>query len=286
MGLRKRGKIWHCEWQIGGRRVAETTGTTDREAAQEYHDRIKAELWRQQKLGDRPQYTWNAAVLRWLAERHAKKTEADLPPGARLVEASERLRTAFEPDDWVQVPDSKIPGTQVKRYGLLAGRFVAAPIWNDVRQTVGARYQPFGELYATILRAWKASKTALSPSVHMNNVMANIVMADWHDVHVADLLRALEVLVKAGKDPAYRVILDRFEDAGGGGGMFAVSELQREQLEPLLDALRQEYGLAGQATGMTGISAALHLLLQRQWRAAFEAASAGRSAGAARRARW
>jgi hypothetical protein len=85
----------------------------------------------------------------------------------------------------VLVPEATIGGTKTKKYGKLAGLYIPGPIWNDVRQVVNHRYSPLGETYATMLKAWKVSKTALSPAVHLNNVMANIVMADWHDVLAA-----------------------------------------------------------------------------------------------------
>ena len=31
--------------------------------AQEYHDRAVAELWKQSKLGAKPRYSWNEAVV-------------------------------------------------------------------------------------------------------------------------------------------------------------------------------------------------------------------------------
>jgi hypothetical protein len=124
-------------------------------------------------------------------------------PRSRTTAAARRQgrRGAREPvphlhkDEWVRVPDATIGGTQVKKYGKLAGLYIPGPIWNDVRQVVNHRYTPLGETYATLLRAWKISKTALSPAVHLNNVMANVVMADWHDVLAADLVRALRVMV-------------------------------------------------------------------------------------------
>lgn len=51
-----------------GRQIRESTQTADRKAAQEYEDRRKAELWRQQRLGERPRYLWQQAVERWLVE--------------------------------------------------------------------------------------------------------------------------------------------------------------------------------------------------------------------------
>ena len=65
MSLYKRGGIWWIRFTTpDGRELRETTQTTDRRQAQEYHDNRKAELWRQVKLGDRPRYTWQQAVVR------------------------------------------------------------------------------------------------------------------------------------------------------------------------------------------------------------------------------
>ena len=54
MSLYKRGNIFWCEWEIGGQRVRETTGSSDRKAAQEYHDRRRSDLWRETKLDEAP----------------------------------------------------------------------------------------------------------------------------------------------------------------------------------------------------------------------------------------
>ena len=69
MALRKRGQTWWLDIATpGGHRLRRSTETTDRKAAQELHDKLKADLWRQAKLGDKPKYTWEDAALRWLNE--------------------------------------------------------------------------------------------------------------------------------------------------------------------------------------------------------------------------
>lgn len=47
----------------GGQRIRRSTGTTSKKAAQEYHDRLKNELWRVHKLGDRPRYSFEQACI-------------------------------------------------------------------------------------------------------------------------------------------------------------------------------------------------------------------------------
>lgn len=73
MSLYKRGGIWWIRFTApNGRRIRKSTGTEDKDAALEFHDRLKADLWRVKKLGERPEYTWNDAVVKWLKEKSHK----------------------------------------------------------------------------------------------------------------------------------------------------------------------------------------------------------------------
>lgn len=52
MSLRKRGNTWWIDVTTpSGQRIRESAETPDRKAAQEYHDRVKAEAWRRHKAG-------------------------------------------------------------------------------------------------------------------------------------------------------------------------------------------------------------------------------------------
>ena len=213
--------------------------------------------------------------LEWLANTQGQPN-ANRIPTDRIVEATDSLWHTFALDEWVKVPETEIPGTSVLRYGKLAGVYIPGPIWNDVRQTVSQNLRPLGEIYGEILKAWKISKTALSPAVHMNNVMANVVMADWHDVGAAHIAKALEILARQ-KDPANKIIVDRFEDAGGTIGTFSISELQREQLAPLLEQLKRDMGDAGDV-GLIGAGAAIQLALSGKYREALASLASGKAA--------
>lgn len=204
--------------------------------------------------------------LEWLAQTYAKKEGEEID--GTVVEASERLRDTFKPGEWVKVPEAEIPGTKVKKYGVLAGRYLPGPIWNDVRQ-MGGNFKPLGETYSAILRAWKSSKTALSPAVHMNNVMANFVMADWHDVTAGHVAKALRLMLS--KDEVAAEVLARYGESGGTIGTWATKELQQEQLKPMLEALEKELGIAGSVTGQVGVMSALQLALRGQFPAAWDA---------------
>jgi len=75
MPLFKRGSTWWVDVIApNGERIRRTTGTDSKTLAQEFHDNLKAELWRVSKLGDRPRRTWNDAVVRWLKEQAHKAT--------------------------------------------------------------------------------------------------------------------------------------------------------------------------------------------------------------------
>ncbi|WP_406867318.1 tyrosine-type recombinase/integrase [Paraburkholderia fungorum] len=71
MPLRKRNgsDIWHVDIRApGGERIRQSTGTANKKEAEEFHDRLKAELWRVSKLGEKQKRTWDAAALRMLKE--------------------------------------------------------------------------------------------------------------------------------------------------------------------------------------------------------------------------
>lgn len=53
----------------GGKPIQGSTGTDDKSKAQEYHDRLKTNLWDQARLGRKPEYTWNEAVVRYVGDR-------------------------------------------------------------------------------------------------------------------------------------------------------------------------------------------------------------------------
>src|SRR3989338_2137601 len=76
MALYKRNKIYWVDINHNGERLQRSTGTSDKMAAQQFHDKIKAELWHQTRLGDKPQKTWMEAVVRWLDESSHKRSLA------------------------------------------------------------------------------------------------------------------------------------------------------------------------------------------------------------------
>lgn len=60
-----------------GTLLRRSTGTSDRQKAEEYHDKLKAQLWDLARLKQKPKRTWDEAALRWLKEMAHKKSYRD-----------------------------------------------------------------------------------------------------------------------------------------------------------------------------------------------------------------
>ncbi|TXH06133.1 MAG: site-specific integrase [Nevskiaceae bacterium] len=77
MSIYRRGEIWWIRFTTpDGQRVRRSAETSDKQAAQELHDRLKAEAWRKGNLEEKPKYTWEDAVLQWLKEKGHKASLA------------------------------------------------------------------------------------------------------------------------------------------------------------------------------------------------------------------
>ena len=78
MAIRKRKTTWWIDFvSPSGERVRRSTETQDKALAQELHDRLKADVWRVNKIGDKPRRTWQEAVVRWLKEQAHKATHEE-----------------------------------------------------------------------------------------------------------------------------------------------------------------------------------------------------------------
>lgn len=74
---RSEKSAWSVDFWHNGQRFRVSTGTPDREKAQEWAERRKGDLWREGRLGERPAVSWDAAVLDWLANNQDLKSLAD-----------------------------------------------------------------------------------------------------------------------------------------------------------------------------------------------------------------
>ena len=67
MSLYRRGEWWWIDLSSDSGRVREPAWTTDKKAAQEYHEKRKSEIWRRDKLGEAEPVTWGEAVKAWMS---------------------------------------------------------------------------------------------------------------------------------------------------------------------------------------------------------------------------
>ena len=75
---RKDSSYWWIKiTAANGRRIQQSTGTADKVSASELHDKLKASLWDQDRLGIKPARSWREAVLRWIEETSDKATHQE-----------------------------------------------------------------------------------------------------------------------------------------------------------------------------------------------------------------
>jgi len=58
---------WWVRFSIGGVKIRRSAQTVDRSAAEEFETKLRADLWRQVKLGERPRHTFAQAIEHWYA---------------------------------------------------------------------------------------------------------------------------------------------------------------------------------------------------------------------------
>jgi hypothetical protein len=72
---RKDSSIWWVRFTHKGKRVQQSSGTANRDQAEEYEAKLKVSLWEQERLGAKPIYTWDEAVVRYLRETKHKASQ-------------------------------------------------------------------------------------------------------------------------------------------------------------------------------------------------------------------
>jgi integrase len=68
---------WYYKFTIKGKTVYRSTGTFNKTQAQEIADKVKAKTHDIVKLGERPRYLWQDAVIRWLSVTEKKSIDTD-----------------------------------------------------------------------------------------------------------------------------------------------------------------------------------------------------------------
>ncbi len=152
-------------------------------------------------------------------------------------------------DFTVQVPDGTVPGTGAKRYGMLAGKWVAKETMSHLSQIEESQSEAW-RMYRKAMGLWKEGKTALNPVSHVNNMLSNMTMAHFAGVgyHRADKYFA------AAKDFATKAPgIKAAKDAGLFLGTMSDAELYAT-LPDDLKALVQQQDSTASKIGRTGFN--------------------------------
>ena len=76
---RKNSQYWWYKFtDPNGNTIRKSAKTTDKRKARELADKHKAQSWDQAKLGHRPEYLWEDAVVKWVDESQKRSLEDDL----------------------------------------------------------------------------------------------------------------------------------------------------------------------------------------------------------------
>ena len=69
MSITLRGGVWHCHFFTpSGKELGDLLASGDKKQAQELHDKLKAEAWRVDQIGDLPVQNLRRVLHRWLGK--------------------------------------------------------------------------------------------------------------------------------------------------------------------------------------------------------------------------
>lgn len=78
MSITLRGGVWQCHFVTpSGKRIRQSLGTGDKKQAQELHEKLKAEAWRVDKIGELQARTFEECCIRWIREKEHKRSLDD-----------------------------------------------------------------------------------------------------------------------------------------------------------------------------------------------------------------
>jgi integrase len=168
VSLYRVGKTWYVDLAGDKGRIRRSTGTADRAQAQEYHEKLKSQIWRQARLGERPPVTWNAAVAQWLAvkprglqDRYRLKALA-IDPAVELPLASDAAQGLVT---------GLAAGTARRTWGLVSAVHRAAGLEPPKLKLPAP---PVGRTRWLTAEEWKRLRKALPP---LHRQMAEFTLA-------------------------------------------------------------------------------------------------------------
>lgn len=180
MSLYRVGETWYVDLAHDKGRIRRSTGTADKKQAQEYHDALEDQLWREAKLGDKPPVTWSQAVATWLDREDRGMPDKyrlralDIPLHEKLPFTTERVEeflwdmagATFNRTLAIIIAihnTSNIPAPKVKRRKTAPGRtrWLDAEEWKRLRKCL--------KVESPLLE--QAARFALATGLRENNVL-------------------------------------------------------------------------------------------------------------------
>jgi integrase len=158
MSLVRRGNVWHYNVTINGRKHRGSCKTEDKQQAQEFHDKLRASLWRSTVVKEKPRRTWAETLDRWLgAHEHKRSIACDSAHGRFWTDEFRRVGVKYldeiTPDFIGEIRDREVgrakqrskntagvvkPATVNRKLALLRAVMNAAHskyLWLDVKPT-------------------------------------------------------------------------------------------------------------------------------------------------------
>lgn len=169
-----------------------------------------------------------------IAYDSAEAVQAANPDAGEIIEKPSRK--AYARGTWVKVPETMIPGTGTRKFGVLAGKYVPASVWTDLDgRTSDLSYIP--KSYQDLMRIYKLSKTAWSPRTQFANALGNVFMAYFNDIPVSTVLEAANIMLLNRDTPESKKLLDQFHMDGADLGSWQQVEIRSELQQLLREAM-------------------------------------------------
>ncbi len=149
------GDIWYIDIRTKNGRIRRSAGTSDKKEAQEYHDRIKGESWRIDKLQESPRVTWGTAVKKWLSLK------------SRDLSDRYKIRAlGFDPSTYLPIPAKTVmealPNSSAGAYNRALAIVIAIHNASKVRlEGVDRKAEPLHRTRWLTASEWKRLKAAL-----------------------------------------------------------------------------------------------------------------------------
>lgn len=169
-------------------------------------------------------------------------TQRDIAIGRlfKAIAEHDELSSKVNPGGWTKVPDQKIPGTELKRYGALSGLYVS-PYVRDVIERSTQPKGPLMQVYDQALAFWKEGKTIWNPVSHGNNIISNVFTMHYAGLNPASAKPWRQTLRE------YRIKGAFYQEAvdnGLFGTEFASKEIQELFMPDLTGELDAEVVIA------------------------------------------